>query len=178
MRIATFSGTLTSKFSLSAPSTPQLFFSCCAVFGQYDQDSSESLGCFLTFWADSWGVNLCHKHAQLEEVMQQEFRAAQRMEWEVWRSFKAALSPPSPNWFLILNKLLWAQWCSFKKPLLSPFHSLFSLLSWQMTGTFLPLIRFSFPILISNFNILCLLLLSIIFHFKKRKGWSTVIPII
>lgn len=163
-------------FSFATPSAPQLFFSCCPLFGGWpghQPRAGGSLGCFLTHWVDSGGLSLCHKPVWL-------LRAAQRMRWEVWRPFiEAAFSSLTP---LLIDSRPWRNSygpnrmpeCCCQKPLLPPFSPLFPL----VTGTFLPLLGFSLPIPITSFSLLYPLLLFILFYSKKRKGGSADIPII
>lgn len=61
-----------------------------------------------------------------------------------------------------------ARCCCQKSPL-PPCRPLFSLPPLQVTGTFLPLLKFSLPILITSFNLLCPPLLFILFFFIPRR---------
>lgn len=103
--------------------------------------------------------------------MQWELRVAQRTEWEVWRSFKDTFSSlsPFPNQFLVLKKFLWDAAVRNLSPFPPYFHC--SLCRWQ--AIFSHLLRLSFPIPITGFNLLCPFLLSILFFFilrREKKG--------
>lgn len=179
MGMAIFSGAFPSK-GFPWPLPPfQLFFSHCPLFRECDQDTSPEQ-------VNHWGVS---SHAGLtpedgtsatsvfshhKEGMQRELRVAQRMEREVWSSFKAVFSSLPP---LLIDSWSWRNscgpnWtarCCCQKSLLPPCPPLFSLPPLQVTGTFLPLLRFSLPIPITSFNLLCPPLLFILFFFIPRR---------
>lgn len=165
---AVFSGALSKEgFLLPLPLPPNSSFPAVLFSGGWPGHrprAGGSLGCFLTHWVDSGGLSLCHKLVWL-------LRAAQRTGWEVWRPFiEAAFSSLTP---LLIDARPWRNSygpnrmpeCCCQKPLLPPFSPLFPL----VTGTFLPLLRFSLPIPITSFSLLYPLLLFILFFFIARR---------
>lgn len=150
----------------------KLFISCCSLFRECDQDISPVQ---VNHWDVSSHTGLSpgdwtsatSPFSYYEEGVQWELRAAQRTEWEVWRSFKATFPSlsPFPNWFLVLKKLLWDAAVRNVSPLPPYFHC--SLCRWQ--AIFSHLLRLSLPIPITSFNLLCSFLLSILFFFILRR---------
>lgn len=158
----------------------QLFFSCCPLFRECDQDTSQGqvnhLGASSHTGNDSRGLNLwCKLFSCCEEGMQWEPCGSEDGVGNT-KIFKAAFSSlPS----LLIDSQSWRSsygpnqmsGCCCQKPLLPPLSPLFSLLTLQLAGTFLPLLRFSLPISITSFNLLCPLLLSILFFsFWGKEG--------
>lgn len=151
-----------------------LLFSFQGVWPGHQPSAGES----QEHWAVSWGLNLCHKPIQLlwggsavGTESGSEDRVAWRIEWEVWRSFKAPFSSlsPFPNGFLVLKKFLWDAAVRNLSPFPPYFHC--SLCRWQAIFSYL--LRLSFPIPITGFNLLCPFLLSILFFFilrREKKG--------
>lgn len=143
----------------------KLFISCCSLFRECDQDTSPVQ---VSHWdVSSHWTSATSPFSYYEEGVQWEPRVAQRIEWKVWRPFKAASSSlfPFSKRFLVLKKLLWDAAIRTLSPIPPYFHC--SLCRWQ--AIFSRLLRLSFPIPITGFNLLCPFLLSIIFFFIPRR---------
>lgn len=181
--------TPTHGFSLAAPSVPSSFFRA-VLYSECDQDTSPGqgnrwavssrAGLTLEAWTSATSVFSCY-----EEGMQQEPRVAQRTEWEVWRSFKAAFSSLPP---LRIDSRSWGKSCGpnqragscCQKLLLPPFPPLIFSAPSAGDRHFSPAIKvFSSythdkcqsPLPSSVFH-------SLLFYSRKGKGGSTGTPII
>lgn len=166
---AVFSGAL-SKKGFPQPLPSQLFFSCCPLFKGVTRTLAQGRWITGVFPCTLGWLGRTEPLPQAVRLL----RAAQRTEWEVWRPFtEAAFSSLTP---LLIDSRFWRNSCGpnqmpercCQKPLLPPFSPLLPL----VTGTFLPLLRFSLPIPITSFSLLCPLLLFILPR-REKEGALT-----